>query len=148
MGEVYIPEPYNFELVDAIHVESTTLVGFGNCFSVMTADGKYYDVVNFYHEALEDMIKAGVTWPFKISPIGPRTAVMHDARIPDDKYNDRFCEVCTPMDLLPITQRLRKSRDIQTGRSSFMKCEATKMFGMDVPEMIIESVTINFEGSK
>jgi|GEM_PF-6565017 hypothetical protein len=137
----YIPEPFDFEILEATDIESTTLVGFNNCFSVQLSNGGCANIVNFYLETLEELLKEGVVvWPIKVSILGGKTGVINDARIPDDKYNDRFCEVCCPIDLLPVNQRLTKSRAIQCGKVSYQKCPANPKWG--TPEMLIESFTI------
>jgi len=93
----------------ALRWTSTTLVGVlskkfplssGNCFSVRGDDDKEYRIVNFCLENLEYLEKKGINFPFGIRAIGDRTAVMHDARIPHDFYQTRFCEVCCPRELL------------------------------------------------
>lgn len=109
---------------NAVSVTTITLVGYsadkypidgGNCFSVLTDEDKEYRIVNFGHENWEEMINRGVDYPIKIIPISERQAIVHDSRIPHSWYSDRFCEVCTPLHLRPITQRLRTQRDIECG---------------------------------
>lgn len=104
-------------------VESTCLgvsggsfpLSHGNCFSVRCVDGSHCKIVNFVLENLEELERRGVAWPVKVLPIGPRTALVHDARIPDDWYRDRWCEVCCPRDLLPLPQLHRHLRQIERG---------------------------------
>lgn len=149
----FVPEPYQFQMDEAVAVESQTTLGFGNCFSVRTVSGQHYNIVNFYLDndidgklGLETHLANGLTWPVKIAILGPGTAVIQDERISNDHYRTRFCECCCPMDLLPLPQRLQKAREIARGTTSFIKAEACKMPWGDMPEMIIESTTINMKG--
>jgi len=98
----------------------------GNCFSVATRtdnkspwnDSGSYKIVNFILENLEHLIEEKVIeWPIKIVVIDEqlRVAAVNDPRIPDEYYTTRFCEVCTPINLLPVPQRLRHLRDIDRG---------------------------------
>ena len=109
---------------NAIRVNGQTLVGssgafprkFGNCFGVESEDGKDYKILNFKVENLEELIRCGeLSWPIQCEALSERSAVINDGRIPDDWYQDHFCEVCTPRSLLPLPQRLKQLRDIQRG---------------------------------
>lgn len=113
------------ELLKAIEITEQTLIGVygkpphdrGNCFSVRTECGQHFKIVNFVHENLvEQTSSMGLDWPVQIGVLSDRIAVIHDHRIPNDWYPDRFCEACCPKDLLTITQRLRIERDIASGR--------------------------------
>ena len=107
----------------ALNIESHTLIcpddarpaEYGNCFSVKTDDGGYYNIVNFVHENVEALEKLGLTWPIEIEALGPRTAVIMDARIGERWYSQRYCTVCTPVRLLPINQRQAQLRDVARG---------------------------------
>jgi len=107
----------------ALQVTSHTLVGTseerpserGNCFSVMADDEKEYAIVNFNLENLQALQTLGLQWPIEIEALRGRFAVIQDGRIGERWYQLRFCEVCCPRDLLPITQRLRQKRDIARG---------------------------------
>jgi len=134
----FVPEAFHFETEEAIGIGSQTLVGRGNCFSVELSDGRYVNIVNFYLEDLEEVLKT-INWPIKVSILGGKTAVINDERIADDLYRTRFCEVCCPMDLLPLPQRLRKARSIASGKTSFSKCEP---ISPGEEPMIIESTVI------
>jgi hypothetical protein len=109
--------------IDAVEIGEQTLVGsfgdfprkHGNCFGLITEEGKNYRIVNFIVENLEEALERGLEWPIKIIPITERTAIIHDERIPHDWYMDRWCEVCCPHDLLPIPQKLRQDREIKYG---------------------------------
>ncbi len=110
---------------NAIRTTSQTLVGssgsfprkFGNCFSVESEDGYSYRILNFKIENLEELTRRGeLSWPIKCEALSARSAVINVGRIPDDWYMDHFCEVCTPLDLLPLPQRLKQLRDIQRGK--------------------------------
>jgi hypothetical protein len=109
--------------VKAICIESHTLIGpddarpaeYGNCFSVKTEDGGYYNIVNFVYENMEALEKLGLTWPIEIEALDPRTAVIMDARIGERWYSRYYCTVCTPTRLLPINQRQAQLRDIARG---------------------------------
>lgn len=109
---------------NAVKITHQTLVGssgpfprkFGNCFGVESEDGKDYKILNFKVENLEELIKRGeLSWPIQCEALSERSAVINDGRIPDDWYQDHFCEVCTPHSLLPLPQRLKQLRDIQRG---------------------------------
>ena len=107
-------------------ITTVTLVGYfgefprerGNCFSV-SVEGEERDIriVNFNYENLEKLLDDGIVeFPIKISKISNGTGVIIDGRIPDDWYSKRFCESCTPTDLLPLPQRIKHLLDIQRGR--------------------------------
>jgi len=109
---------------NAIRIAGQTLVGSfgefprkgGNCFSIENEDDKEYRILNFKIENLEELIRRGeLSWPIKCESLSEYSAVVNDGRIPDDWYMDHFCEVCTPLDLLPLPQRLKHLRDIQRG---------------------------------
>lgn len=109
---------------NAIRDTGQTLVGsfgdfprkFGNCFSVEDEDGKNYRILNFKIENIKELVRRGeLSWPIKCEALGEHSAVINDGRIPDDWYMDHFCETCTPLDLLPLPQRLQQLRDIQRG---------------------------------
>jgi hypothetical protein len=111
----------------AISITTTTLVGVcthrypvphGNCFSVkVKGEEKDYRIVNFYCENLEHLIKEKLLeWPINIVKLCDRTAFIHDIRIPDCYYTDRFCEICCPRDFLPLPQQLRIQRDLESGK--------------------------------
>lgn len=114
------------EYKEATSIGSVTLVGFsgsksfpkkwGNCFSVGTNNKEWYKIVNFNYENFEHLLKQKViSFPVKILELGKNSAVICDNRIPRDYYNERFCIVCTPTDLLPIPQRLEQLLDLQDG---------------------------------
>jgi len=113
--------------LSAIGVTLTTLVGVctkhypvphGNCFSVkVKGEERDYRIVNFYHENLEYLLKEKkIEWPINIVKLCERTAFIHDHRIEDCYYSNRFCEVCCPRDFLPLPQQLRIQRDLESGR--------------------------------
>jgi len=100
----------------AVSILSQTLLGFNNCFSVETEDGCNYRIVNFYLETLEKCIEKNIVgWPVKIRILSEHIAVINDYRIPDKYYNNEFCTVCCPEELLPITQQLLHERQIESG---------------------------------
>jgi len=108
----------------ATNVTTVTLVGYfgkypresGNCFSVSVGKDENYRIINFNHENLEKLIKDKiVSFPIKISKLSDGIAIIADERIPDEWYSKRFCETCTPSDLLPIPQRLKHFLDIERG---------------------------------
>ena len=106
--------------INAIETGMHTLVYYGgkdfplprgNCFSVKAENGKYYRIVNFGFENLQHLCKEkGLTWPIKISCIGPEHAVINDERIGERWYQSEFCTTCTPHDLLPLPQQLKEYR--------------------------------------
>ena len=80
--------------------------------------------MNFNLENIEELIRIGqITWPIKIKEIGTQLlesdrsnwAVIHDERIPDDWFQDNWCEICCPQVLLPIHQRDRHERQEACG---------------------------------
>jgi len=108
----------------ATDITTVTLVGFlgdyprerGNCFSVSVEGERDYRIINFNYENLEKLIEDNVvSFPLKISKLSDRIAIVADERIPDEWYSKRFCETCTPSDLLPIPQRLKHLLDIERG---------------------------------
>ena len=110
--------------LQALHVTSHTTIGIwkgefpiknGNCFSVMCSDGQSRRIVNFALENLEEAISRGVSWPIEVKALTDGIAVIHDSRIPDDWYQEGFCEICCPRDLLPVPQRLAHERQIARG---------------------------------
>ncbi len=112
------------KLLNATRIEGCTLVGYmiseypakkGNCFSVSTDCGGYYKIVNFSYENMVEAINRGISYPIKIRQIGDKTAIVHDCRIPDDWYDARWCEVCCPESLLPVTQMLEHERQVSSG---------------------------------
>jgi hypothetical protein len=111
------------EKLAAVGILHSTLIGSfgsfprdtGNCFAVMANDGNGYKIVNFNYENLKELTKRGVSFPFEIKALSDRVAVIHDARIPDQWYSRRFCEVCCPDSLLPLPQRLTHERQEMQG---------------------------------
>jgi len=110
-------------VLEATSVTSVTLVGYmgefprkyGNCFSVTTPEGEMR-IVNFGYENLKELEKRGVVeMPLRIHKLGPRTAAIADPRIPREWYDEKFCTVCTPRDLLPYPQRLQIELEILRG---------------------------------
>ena len=125
----------NFQTTDAVRMTSMTLVAFcnpdrkfpmpaGNCFTVATAAGNDYKILNFGWENLEHLLnEKTVAWPLKIHPLSERYAVLHDPRIPAEYYPDHFCETCTPRRLQPLPQRLRFDLRVQRGEISVTETE-------------------------
>lgn len=88
----------------------------GNCFSVKADDGKYYRIVNFNMENLEALIELGLKWPIECEALADgRCAAVMDGRIGERWYSDRYCEICCPEELLPITQLQRHKRECARG---------------------------------
>jgi hypothetical protein len=124
MGTEFVPEGCDFQTAEAVNIESCTLLGFNNCFSVRLADGSYADVVNFYHEDIEDLLeKKEITWPIQVAVLGPKTVAFNDPRLPHGKYRKDFCTVCCPVELLPTPQRLQIAREIQCGKTKYTRHE-------------------------
>ena len=107
----------------AIQITDHTLIGaigprpsqHGNCFSVKCDDGKCYRILNFNLENHEALLEQGLTWPIECEALSGRSAVIMDGRIGERWYDDRYCEICCPSDLLPITQKQRHKREIARG---------------------------------
>lgn len=108
----------------ALEIGNVTMVGIygtppyphGNCFNVKCEDGIWRHILNFNHENLEALEQMGLRWPIEIEALSKRHAVFMDPRIGERWYQRQYCEVCTPRDLLPITQRQAQLRDIARGR--------------------------------
>lgn len=88
----------------------------GNYFSVSTSNSIQYSILNFYVENLIEVIRRGIKWPIKIMLMSNSHAVIHDERIPDSWYCERFIETCAPIGILPIPQRLTHLRQIARGQ--------------------------------
>lgn len=112
--------------INALRITSQTLVGYnstsfpipgkgGNCFSVDTDGADEVRIVNFGCENIRELIRQGLKFPIKCHKIAPGLAAICDGRIGERWYSDRFCEVCTPRDLLPLPQRLVHWRSIDRG---------------------------------
>lgn len=123
----FIPECYQFQEAQALEITWQTCVGGANCFSVRVEGGKEYRVVNFKvnkgydgRKGLDELIAEGLlSWPVKIAVLGLRVCAINDPRIPEEHYQDHFCTVCCPMELLPVGQRLETSRRIADGTTKF-----------------------------
>ena len=127
------------ETIDTYEIGMQTLVGCdtsksppykrGNCFSLETKKyinreegygegNKSYRILNFYVENLKFALKNKlIEWPIKIHPLSDNCAVIHDERIPNDWYSEKFCTCCCPFDLLPFNQKLVELRDRACGAS-------------------------------
>jgi hypothetical protein len=112
-----------------------TMVGFsnkgeppyesGNCFGVyrqkVTRDDvisgsvTQYKIVNFNADNLDALLKLGLKWPIQCKVLLGRIAIIHDPRIGERWYSNRYCETCCPTDLLPITQIQRHERETMRG---------------------------------
>jgi len=112
------------ETIDAIQVTGSTMVGImgskfplprGNCFSVETVEGERFRIANFGLENWEEMIRRGIGFPIKIMKIDERRAIVHDERIPDNWYDNNWCEICCPRSLLPKQQLHAHDRAIKNG---------------------------------
>jgi hypothetical protein len=102
-----------------------TLVGFfergypaahGNCFSAALEDGTGVRILNFHYENLKELLRRGtLVWPVQVHIIRKGYAVIADPRVPNEWYQKDFCEVCAPMELLPLPQRLRFAMAVERG---------------------------------
>ena len=110
----------------------------GNCFSLATTEAKDFRIVNFVLENFEELRRRGLNGPVRILEIGEHTAVINDERIPDYWYNEAFCEVCCPRDLLPLPQLLQHKRDIYRGRRE--EFDGGIVYHFDVPMPALTSV--------
>jgi len=122
----------------ATRITKVTLVGYfgefpmerGNCFSVSVEDERDYRIINFNYENLKKLIEDSVvSFPLKISKLSEGIAIIADERIPDEWYSKRFCETCTPSDLLPVPQKLKHFLDIERGirKETEIEIEGIKM---------------------
>lgn len=112
------------ETTSGVGFGAVTLVGYlgefprerGNCFDLVGEDGSWHRVVNFGYENMKELMRRGlVDFPIKMYVMEPGAAAVCDHRIPDDWYSDRFCETCTPRHLMPMPQRLKIQRQIDSG---------------------------------
>lgn len=105
-------------LFKAVRPTSHTCIGtgderpvhHGNCFSVADGRGGEWRILNFYYENVEALQTLGLTWPIQCKTINDYLAVVHDPRIGERWYSERYCTVCCPEALLPITQQQRHQR--------------------------------------
>lgn len=81
----------------------------GNCFSIECDDGKEYRIVNFNVENYEKCIELGVD-NIHIKPLSDKIAIIHDERIPENWYDEKYCTTCCPFDLLPEPQKMEYER--------------------------------------
>lgn len=108
-----------------VSITSMTLVAFfergfpaahGNCFSAALEDGTGVRILNFHCENLQELIKRGtLAWPVQVHILRKGFAVIADPRVPNEWYREDFCEVCAPMELLPVPQRLRFAMKVERG---------------------------------
>ena len=111
------------DLFQADRITSYTLVGTfgvrpsdsGNCFSVKSTDGRNFRIVNFNLENLEVLQEKGLKFPIQCKAIGNGIGIVHDGRIGERWYCGRFCEICCPKPLLPITQIQCHERAVMRG---------------------------------
>lgn len=111
-------------IINATEICDYRLMGFfgefprehGNCFSVSGEDNNIYDILNFHAENLKEAIKRNlVSFPIQIAPITKRHALIVDGRIPNEWYRNHLCESCTPLEFLPLNQRVNQILEIQRG---------------------------------
>lgn len=119
-----------------------TMVGFGegeppyesgNCFGVyrqrvtrgdvLAGAVEEYKIVNFNARNLDELIRLGLKWPIQCKLLAGRTAIIHDPRIGERWYQHRYCEVCCPARLLPVTQIQAHERAGMAGqRKDYVDC--------------------------
>lgn len=104
------------DIIQAHEVTIKTLVASGNCFSVRTDNGELR-VVNFYYETLMELISENkLSFPIAVIKLTSTICVIVDPRIDKSLYREGFCEACTPIEYLPIPQRVKHLLDIQNGK--------------------------------
>jgi hypothetical protein len=123
MYNIFGDTPY--KVLNAVSEGFVTCVGVwkdeyplshGNCFSLKADDGNYYRILNFVYENFKKLLERKVlSYPVQIMKLTDRHAVVHDVRIENDWYAQKFCEVCCPTSLLPLPQLLRHDRDERKG---------------------------------
>jgi hypothetical protein len=123
----------DFKKVLATRVMRVTLVGYlggefprsrGNCFSVECENGQIYWILNFNHENLEKLLEDKVLeWPIMIHELEPGSGVIADPRIPDEWFDTKFCNSCTPRHLLPYPQKLKIEMEILRGKRTEKEVE-------------------------
>lgn len=109
--------------MNALEITESTCVGHGgerpqergNCFSVRADDGKHYRIANFNLENLEALVEKGLKWPIPLKPLSERTALIHDPRIGERWYQNRYCEICTPRKFWPPQQLDARERQVARG---------------------------------
>lgn len=110
-----------------VDIKGQTLIGVlkdkypisrGNCFTAVCDKGKFHKIVNFNIENYE-YIYSYLNDHLKIRELLSGSehsiSIIHDSRVPDEWYDDRFCEVCCPERLLPLPQRLAHERGVENG---------------------------------
>lgn len=139
---------------------SVTLVEFlgdypresGNCFSLLTEEDAYVKILNFNHENLKKLIDDGVvSFPIIISKLSEYKAVIVDGRIPDEWYSNKFCEVCTPDDLLPLPQKIKHQLEIDRGNrvETNIEINGEKFKQITIkPKLLPGNYTINIDTGK
>lgn len=115
--------------IELVGFGSVTLIGvinptypldYGNCMSMLDEEGNSYRVLNFVHENMEYLIdKEVLTFPVKSLLLDDGYVVIHDGRIGENWYRHEFCNTCCPIEMLPITQRLKTARNVLRGKTSF-----------------------------
>lgn len=143
------------DLINADTITSRTLLGIdcsefpierGNCFSVKSGNEEYR-IVNFNYENLLFLISSNKVWfPIKILPLSKNVAVICDGRFPKDFYQTRFCETCTPEDLLPVAQRINQLMDMEKGIRTEKMTDMGKIIGYNVESKIIKTDWMTEEG--
>ncbi len=105
----------------------------GNCFSLegKNKNGRWsLRIVNFYVENLRYVLTHGITWPIKVMRLSERVAIVHDERIPEEWYNQRYCETCCPEDFLPCSQVMARRRQEARGERTIIKGDGEVRFGV------------------
>lgn len=113
-------------------ITSATLVGFnherwphpsGNCFSMLTVDGREFRIVNFCYENMQELTgNREISFPIRLyilgDPATSKVAVVYDTRIQATWYAREFCTVCTPKQFLSFTQRMHDELGAGVSRCS------------------------------
>lgn len=113
----------------------------GNCFSMDTKEGREYRILNFGVENLNELIRRGLELPVRLHVLregeSRGIAVLNDERIDNQWYNQDLCTVCTPYDILNLTQRLKIWRDEESGyRERRIYEDGTIMISYDFKKIV------------
>ena len=122
-------EKFRDERLTIKQIGSVTLVGVdtssypvhhGNCFDVVCDDGKNYRISNFSYENYSEVTQRFELSDVKVSIIGKRNAIIADERIPTEWYDQRWCSICTPSNLLPPQQQLEDKLSELKGDTTYI----------------------------
>lgn len=122
----YTPNSLNLSTIEVHSIGYCTSMGFNNCFDLEDDKGNSFRIVNFYLENFELLLKNNtISYPVTIHILNSirKIAVLLDPRIPLKFYNDKFCKVCCPKELLPMPQLIEETLLMRKGIVTYEKLE-------------------------